>query len=194
MIRPLLMAAPLLLAGCSTFSGFSWSSLSPFNWFGGHLSVSDSGVGGITSTTILLEPELSKALNNDYRLRSGMESHGGKLVAFYEALKDNSVKLVISGSPKGQVNTVEVMDKDIASAWGVRIGDAFSTLYTKAFESCRPGEGNDAHSVECVAPQGKNVSYLFSGNWNGPEGLMPSDDILKSWRVSKIIWHAQARS
>ncbi|KAB2509498.1 DUF1131 family protein, partial [Enterobacter hormaechei] len=28
----------------------------------------------------------------------------------------------------------------------------------------------------------------FSGTWNGPEGLMPSDDTLKKWKVSKIIW------
>ncbi|MFA2251935.1 DUF1131 family protein, partial [Escherichia coli] len=28
----------------------------------------------------------------------------------------------------------------------------------------------------------------FSGEWSGPEGLMPSDDTLKNWKVSKIIW------
>ncbi|MDI5533762.1 DUF1131 family protein, partial [Salmonella enterica subsp. enterica serovar Montevideo] len=27
-----------------------------------------------------------------------------------------------------------------------------------------------------------------SGEWSGPEGLMPPDDILKNWDVRKIIW------
>ncbi|NPE60950.1 RpoE-regulated lipoprotein [Dickeya dadantii] len=197
-VRPLFLAFPLLLAGCSTlsgfsWSGFSWSSLSPFNWFGHRLAVSDAGVGDINARTPMLESVLNDALNGDYRLRGGMETRNGKLVSIYEALKDDSVRLEISGAPKGQVTQVAVMDKAIASEWGVKIGDEFSSLYSKAFGLCQPGQGADAHSVECVAPQGKHVSYLFSGNWSGPEGLMPSDDILKSWKVSKIVWHAQGR-
>ncbi|WP_368918656.1 DUF1131 family protein, partial [Citrobacter sp. FDAARGOS_156] len=31
-------------------------------------------------------------------------------------------------------------------------------------------------------------SYIFSGEWSGPEDIMPSDDTLKAWKVSKIIW------
>ncbi|PYB26125.1 DUF1131 family protein, partial [Serratia marcescens] len=38
-IRPLLLGLPLLLTGCSSMSNFSWSSLSPFNWFGSSLGV-----------------------------------------------------------------------------------------------------------------------------------------------------------
>nr|WP_236886979.1 RpoE-regulated lipoprotein [Dickeya chrysanthemi] len=193
-VRPLFLVFPLLLAGCSTLSSFSWSSLSPFNWFGHRLTVSDAGVGEINAATPMLESALEQALDGDYRLRGGMETRNGKLVSIYEALKDDSVRLEISGAPKGQVKQVAVMDKAIASEWGVKIGDEFSSLYSKAFGVCQPGQGlADARSVECVAPQGKHVSYLFSGDWNGPEGLMPPDDILKSWKVSKIVWHAQGR-
>ncbi|MEC5344340.1 RpoE-regulated lipoprotein [Brenneria populi] len=192
-LRPLLLGLPLMLSGCSAMSGFSWSSLSPFNWFGGSIQVSDAGVGGINAGTPLSESVLQQALNNNYRLRSGMGSNNGQLVAFYQALDGNDVKLIISGEPKSHVRKVEVMDAAIESVWGVKIGDTFASSYSKAFGACQPGQGDDAQSVECVAPQSKHVSYLFSGEWSGPEGLMPSDDILKSWRVSKIVWHAQAR-
>ncbi|QTF09789.1 RpoE-regulated lipoprotein [Brenneria izadpanahii] len=191
--RPLLLGLPLVLSGCSAMSNFSWSSLSPFNWFGGSIQVTDTGVGAINAGTPLSESILREALDNNYRLRSGMGSNNGQLVAFYQALDGNDVKLVISGEPKSHVRKVEVMDAAIDSEWGVKIGDAFSSAYSKAFGSCQPGQGDDAQSVECVAPQSKHVSYLFSGEWNGPEGLMPPDDILKDWRVSKIVWHAQAR-
>ncbi|AUH02051.1 RpoE-regulated lipoprotein [Pectobacteriaceae bacterium CE70] len=193
-VRPLFLALPLLLSGCSTLSGFSWSSLSPFNWFGSPITVSDAGVGGINAGTPLSQPVLDKALNGNYSLLSGMGIENGKLTAFYEARKDNNVMLVISGEPKGHVNKVEVQDKSIASQWGVKIGDEFGSYYSKAFDVCRLGQGNNAQSVECVAPQSKHVSYLFSGTWSGPEGLMPPDDMLKKWKVSKIIWHAQARN
>ncbi len=192
LVVPCVMAASLL-TGCSALSNFSWSSLSPFNWFGSKIEVSDAGVGGLNSGTPLAQEPINKALNGNYRLRSGMGTTNGQITAFYEALDGNQIKLLISGKPKAQVNRVEVMDVKIASVWGVKIGDAFSAHYSKAFEVCQLAKGDDARSVECVESQSKHVSYLYSGEWSGPEGLMPSDDILQSWHVSKIIWHAQAR-
>ena len=71
---------------------------------------------------------------------------------------------------------------------GVSIGTPFSDLYGKAFGACRKGQGADGDGVECKAPGSEHISYLFSGEWHGPEGLMPADDTLKSWKISKIIW------
>ncbi|MEQ9862031.1 RpoE-regulated lipoprotein [Pectobacterium cacticida] len=191
---PLVLSLPLLLSGCGTFSHFSWSSLSPFNWFGSALEVTDAVVGGINAGTPLSEGALQRALEGNYILRSGMGMSNGQLVAFYQALDGDAVKMVISGPPKGSVRKVEVMDSTVSSAGGVKIGDAFSQTYNKAFESCQLGQGDDARSVECSAPQSRHISYIYSGEWGGPEGLMPPDDILKTWTVSKIVWHAQARS
>ncbi|AKP32632.1 RpoE-regulated lipoprotein [Yersinia aleksiciae] len=193
-VRLLLLGAPLLLAGCSSMSGFSWSSLSPLNWFSGSssLQVTDQGVGGMTASTPLAENEIKDGLKGDYRLRSGMATNDGKLVSFYQAMKEDQIKLVISGQPKGTVERIDVMDKNIPSQSGVKIGTPFSDLYQKAFGVCRQGTGEDAAQIECAAPDSKHVSYLFAGDWHGPEGLMPSDDTLKSWKVSKIIWRAKS--
>ncbi|CNK25271.1 RpoE-regulated lipoprotein [Yersinia mollaretii] len=192
-VRLLLLGAPLLLAGCSSMSGFSWSSLSPLNWFSGSSSmqVTDQGVGGITASTPLAENEIKEGLKGDYRLRSGMATNDGQLVSFYQAMKEDQIKLVISGQPKGTVERIDVMDKNIPSQWGVKMGTPFGDLYKKAFGVCRQGTGDDAAKIECAAPDSKHVSYLFEGDWHGPEGLMPSDDSLQSWKVSKIIWRAK---
>ncbi|MFT8211801.1 MAG: RpoE-regulated lipoprotein [Symbiopectobacterium sp.] len=192
LVFPCVLAASLL-TGCSALSNFSWSSLPPFNWFGSKIEVSDAGVGGLNGGTPLAQEPINKALNGNYRLRSGMGTNNGQITAFYQALDGDQIKLLISGKPKAQVNRVEVMDAKIASVWGVKIGDAFSAHYSKVFEVCQLAKGDDARSVECIESQSKHVSYLYSGDWNGPEGLMPSDDILQSWHVSKIIWYAQAR-
>ncbi len=183
-----------LLTGCSALSNFSWSSLSPFNWFGSKIEVSDSGVGGLNSGTPLAQAPIEQGLNGNYRLRSGMGTRNGQLSAFYEALDGEQVKLVISGQPKTHVNVVDVMDAAIPSVWGVKIGDAFSAHFSKAFEVCQPGvEDENTRNVECVEPNSKHVSYQYSGDWSGPVGLMPPDDILQNWKVSKMTWHAQAR-
>ena len=191
-VRLLLLGAPLLLAGCSTMSGFSWSSLSPLNWFGSSsMQVTDQGVGGVTATTALTESYIKEGLKGDYRLRSGMATKDGKLISFYQAMKEGQIKLVISGQQKGTVERIDVMDKAIPSQWGVTVGTPFSELYEKAFGVCRKGSGDDSAQIECAAPDSKHVSYLFDGDWHGPEGLMPSDDTLQSWKVSKIIWRAK---
>lgn len=194
-IRPLLLALPLLLAGCSTMSNMSWpsvhwSSMNPMNWFGSNAKVTDKGVGNISASTPLTEDGVKDALDGDYRLRSGMSMNDGKMLAFYQAMDDKEVKMTISGEPKGNVQRVDVTDSKVESDWGVKIGTPFSDLYTKAFDACQKGKGDDAQNVECKAPQSTHVSYVFSGIWHGPEELMPSDDALKEWKVSKIIWRA----
>ncbi|MDH8195751.1 DUF1131 family protein, partial [Klebsiella pneumoniae] len=53
---------------------------------------------------------------------------------------------------------------------------------------CQKADGDDNRAVECKAEGSQHISYQFSGEWRGPEGLMASDDTLKNWKVSKIIW------
>lgn len=187
--RPLLLSLPLLLAGCSSLPHVSWSSLSPFHWFGSSRTVSDRGVGEIGASTALNQSALDKALDGDYRLRSGMETRQGAIVTFFQALKGDELRLTISGSGS-RVERVEVTDPDIKSEWGVGIGSRFSDTYTKAFNSCHKGTGSDRDAVVCQAAQSSHVSYVYTGMWHGPEELMPSDDSLHSWQVSKIVWQS----
>jgi len=194
-VRPMLLALPLILTGCSSMShmsmpSVSWSSFNPLNWFGSSLTVSDKGVGEITASTPLTEEAIKDALDGDYTLRSGMSMSNGKMLSFYQAMSDKDVKMSISGAPKGSVQRVDVVDPKVESEWGVKIGTPFSDLYTKAFDVCVKGEGDDAQNIECKAPQSTHVSYVFSGIWHGPDSLMPADDSLKDWKVSKIIWRA----
>ncbi|GAA3904589.1 RpoE-regulated lipoprotein [Gibbsiella dentisursi] len=192
-IRPLLLGLPLLLTGCSTLSDFSWSSLSPWNWFGSSLKVSAKGVGGITAGTPMSETAVNDGLNDNYRLRSGMATSNGQIISYYQAMEGDAVKLVITGEAKGRVQRVDVMDRSIATEWGSKLGTAFGDMYGKAFGACKPAEGDDAGKVECVAPQSRYVTYIFDGKWAGPQSIIPPDDTLKTWTVSKIIWHAKVQ-
>lgn len=79
------------------------------------------------------------------------------------------------------------MDEDIPTTSGVKVGAPFSALYKQAFGNCQRVPSDDSVAVECKAEGSEHISYLFTGT-GGPEGLMPSDDTLKNWKVSKIIW------
>ncbi|WP_342324095.1 RpoE-regulated lipoprotein [Kosakonia sp. BYX6] len=186
-LRTFICVLPLALGGCSTLSSVNWSSAYPWNWFGSSLEVSENGVGDITASTPLDEQAINDALGGDYHLRSGMKTDKGNIVRYFEALKDKQLALVVNGE-NGTVSRIDVLDSDIATDKGVKIGTPFSELYDKAFGNCVKGSDDDISGVECKAPGSQHISFLFNGEWSGPEGLMPADDTLKKWKVSKVIW------
>ena len=186
-LRLLLCALPLALTGCSTMSSVNWSAAYPWNWFGSSMEVSEQGVGNLTASTALSEQAIGDALGSSYRLRSGMKTANGNIVRYFEALKDDKVALTINGE-SGTISRIDVRDSNIKAASGVKIGTPFSDIYSKAFGNCQKGSNDNGAVVECKAVGSQHISYAFTGNWSGPDELMPSDDTLKNWKVSKIIW------
>ena len=186
-LRLLLCALPLALTGCSTMSTVNWSAAYPWNWFGSSMEVTEQGVGKLTAATPLNEQAISDALGGSYRLRSGMKAANGNIVRYFEALKDDKVAMTINGDG-GTINRIEVRDSEIKTDRGVQVGTPFSELYSKAFGHCQKGANDNGAVVECQADGSQHISYAFTGHWNGPEELMPSDDTLKNWKISKIIW------
>ncbi len=186
-LRLLICALPLALTGCSTLSAVNWSAANPWNWFGSSTEVTEQGVGGITSTTALDEKAITDALDGDYRLRSGMKTDNGTIVRYFEALDGDKLALVVNGE-NGSVSRIDVLDSAIKTDSGVEIGSTFSDIYSKAYGHCQKATGDDSAGVECKAEGSQHISYLFTGEWSGPQDLMPSDDALKNWTLKKIVW------
>ncbi|MFU9137845.1 RpoE-regulated lipoprotein [Erwinia tasmaniensis] len=202
-VRPALLAIALVLTGCASSGSsseassgatwwnpltYSWSSLAPWHWFGSSPEVTEQGVGGLNGATAMNEAAVSDGLSGNYEVRKGMRGENGGVVTFFQAVKEKQVKVEVTGNTT--VSRIDVMDSDIATTDGKKIGTPFSDLYSKAFNVCQKGTGSDADGVECKAPGSQHISYLFRGEWHGPEGLMPADDTLKKWTISKIIWRS----
>jgi hypothetical protein len=132
-LRLLLCALPLALTGCSTLSSVNWSAAYPWNWFGSSTEVTEQGVGKMTASTALDQDAIQDALSSDYRLRSGMKTENGNIVRYFEALKGDKLALTINGD-KGTVNRIAVMDEDIPTASGVKVGTPFSDLYKSLWQ------------------------------------------------------------
>ncbi len=200
-VRPALIVAVLLLSGCASSGtssdassgatwwnplAWSWSSLAPWHWFGSTLTVSEQGLGNLTGSTAMNEQAISDGLGGNYQVRKGMRGENGGVVTFFQGVSDKQVKVVVNGQTT--VDRIDVTDKEIASASGNKIGTPFADIFQQAYGACEKGTGSDVEGVECRAPGSQHISYLFSGEWHGPQGLMPSDDTLKKWTISKIIW------
>lgn len=190
-IRVVLLLVPFLITGCSTVSSFSFSKLSPLSWFGSNPALSDAGLGDISSVTPLNEESLNKTLNGDYRLRKGMEISAGQTITFYQAMDGTNVKLVFYGNAQDNVERIDVMDKAIKTDAGTKLGTAFSQLFEKAYNVCEVGVDDNVGSVVCNSPESKHITYIFSGEWMGSSSIMPPDDKLKTWTISKMVWRAE---
>lgn len=185
LLKASLLCGTILLSGCAGVKFFS-----PSTWFSGPLVVSSSGLGQVTSFTPMQADIIKKQLDDRYTLRSGMQMENGDVVTIFQGMDDNEVKLEIVGPEHGYVSRIIVSDPDIATEWGPTVGTEFSEIYQKAFGICGLGERvNDVPTIECNSPQSSKVVYRFTGKWQGPEDLMPSDDDLKTWKISQIIWH-----
>lgn len=200
-VRPVVIAAALMIAGCASSGAsqgtesesrwwnplsWSWSAAAPWNWFASSLQVGEQGVGKLNGSTPMNAEAVSAGLNDKYSIRKGMRAENGGVASFFQAVDDKKVRIEVKGT--ATVDQIDVTDPAVTTADGRKIGTPFRELYSKAFNVCQKGTGSDSEGVECKAPGSTHLSYLFSGEWHGPQGLLPSDETLKSWTVSKIIW------
>ncbi|PIJ51564.1 RpoE-regulated lipoprotein [Erwinia sp. OLTSP20] len=193
------LCAAILLAGCAGSSAPSadsaswynplswhWSALNPLGWFASTPRVTEQGVGTITAATPMTETAISDALGGNYHLRKGMRGEGGKIITFWQALRDDKLKMVING--QHSVSQVVVMDEKVSGPDNITLGTPFSQLYREAFGACKLAGAGEGSDIRCQAPASQHIWYQFSGEWHGPLGLMPDNATLQKWRIDKIIW------
>ena len=87
---------------------------------------------------------------------------------------------------KGTVNRIAVLDDEIPTASGVKVGTPFSDLYKQAFGNCTSAPSDEG--VACGMSGGRQPAHQLCLHryLERSGGINASDDTLKSWKVSKI--------
>lgn len=99
-----LSTSVLLLSGCSSMGGMSFSALNPMNWFSNDtLTVSANGLGHITSSTKITENDIKNELGSRFHYREGMEMQGSDIIVVVQGLEDNKIQVAFYGKEKGTV-------------------------------------------------------------------------------------------
>ena len=90
---------------------------------------------------------------------------------------------------RGRIARIEVESPNISSWLGPRIGDSYRILARNAqLGTCRPGSEELSGAVLCRAAETTQVRYVFSGRWEGPDGVIPPDTALGDFTISRILW------
>lgn len=153
--------------------------------------LTEKGFLGLNGETQLSKNAVSNVLDDKYHLISGVSMKNKEIQKVIQARQNDKLKLNFYANAEGKLVSIESFDPKIKTKQ-LAIGSKFSKLYQKAFNHCQLGFVDEQHTeVECLDPKEKNIRYTFTGQWKGPSNLIPSDDQLKSWTVSKITWFSQ---
>lgn len=162
------------------------------NGAGDHdISVSDIGVGPITANT----PFDLEALRDKfpgYSISETMTSTEGEEFIRYDVADESGLLFSINPDRAGGIFSVVIENDRITDSAGTRIGARFADIYPAALHvTCYPGMEEYSGTLSCHALGAEQVLYVFSGQWDGPDGQRPPNDVLSTWTVGKIVWRSR---
>lgn len=101
---------------------------------------------------------------------------------------DTLVAIVI---PKGggRIGRAEFYDdRFIAMAEGLGVGSRLGDVGGLGSLSCQPGREELSGSVICSVQGIGHLRWVGGGAWDGPDGSMPPADVMREYRVSRLVW------
>lgn len=187
MKRLLLVSLCVFLSGCS------------FDYFGGQkgnnqMLLSDNGLSLLNQNEKVTRDLLQMRFGDEYSIRSGVHMQQGKMNHVFDVMKGKNVIMTFYTQDNGSVDYVVITNEIVNTSLknNPHIGTLFSNIYEKAFGFCLLDNVTDTKSeINCLAPKSESIYFIFSGEWKGPKNLLPSDDVLKKWRVNRIVWVAK---
>jgi hypothetical protein len=147
-----------------------------------------SGVGGIDAHTPATAEALASALGG-LRIDEVQASTEGTTYPTFRAHRDGETLITIVPGPGQTIYAVIIASPEIVNGLGPGVGTRFRDAYAPdRYEDCVPGSEELSGAVLCPAPAASNVVYLFTGQWDGPDGETPPLDRVLDWTLGKISW------
>lgn len=157
----------------------------------GNIFVSELGVGGITEGTLFNKNVIEDALSGLNITREELATEDEKFAVFKAYKNDQLIITIIPNLLKKNIASVWIVNDLVRNEQGYTLGNQYQKIYTeKVNAECKPGIEEFSANVICFAPSKKQIKYLFEGKWDGPDGELPPYNVLKFWRLIKIIWIA----
>lgn len=154
------------------------------------IELSASRVGGITAET----PFTVEAIGEAFPHREVAEekrSTEGEVYSVIAVREDERILLTVN--PKhGKVDSIIVTSDKVNNTLGHTIGSRFTAVYEGEATPCSPGQEELSGRVLCPAPVASNMTYIFEGEWHGPDGMLPPSEVLDQWHLSQVVWTSNA--
>ncbi len=155
--------------------------------------ISDKGVGPINEKTLFEQAEIQKLFPGLVVKvgEGGFEDVGFPVINVLD--KDQTLITInpVSGNDDDKrIYSVVVKSNLVKNSLGAKIGSTYAQIYKSGISSnCKPGMEQDSGTIIDQDTNSKHVRYVFEGEWNGSDGSIPPFEVLKTWKITEIIWN-----
>ena len=149
--------------------------------------LTDTGVGGINKETAFEQAIIETALPG--LTLSPQQAHNeDQAYSVLQADKGTETVLRVNANVDGKsIYSILISSAAINNSLGHTLGSQLDTIYNTA-NDCLPLQEQYAGLVSCRAPGSKYIYYIFSGDWQGPDGVLPPWDSLRNWTMTYMLW------
>lgn len=152
------------------------------------LSANHDSLGPIGATTPFDGAELEGLFPGASVVRSVGSTEGESYPTLRVVIAGDTVAEVRSRD-EVVVHSVEVFGTPAAGGLGTLVGNRFDAVFGDGAEpDCRAGMEEESGLVLCGSPLSARVTLVFAGSFDGPDGLLPPQEVLASWTVQRVIW------
>ena len=157
------------------------------------IKVTEEGVGPITGITAFDPDAVSALLPGTTVSRQQITREGEEYPVI--VVEENGARQmeVVPDADERSVAGVIVFSPDIEDMQGVHVGSSYAEIYGgDKTPKCLPGTEEYSGHLFCPAADSTRIYYELAGKWDGPDGKMPPDDVIRNWKVVAIHWRASA--
>ncbi|MCZ6605238.1 MAG: DUF1131 family protein [Alphaproteobacteria bacterium] len=158
------------------------------------LSLSDAGIGAVSEDTPFIL-EVIADLFPDFLIEPGAamtEGHAYPVIRVIEG--DQELFSLHPGWDNLTIARAEVSSPFVVLASGAAIGDTFAALLPQETVPdigpplCARGLEELSPFAICRATGYAHVYYVFAGDWDGPDDLLPPRRVLDNWTLAQFFW------
>ena len=150
--------------------------------------LSEAGLGGITGATPFDRDVIALAVPG-CTVEPGAGSSEGEPLDILVIKNGGTPIALVFPDWTGGVFSVLVQSPAVRTPLGPAIGQPFARIYDRAASpSCIPGVEDSSGRVLCPSAPGARLAYVFEGAWSGPDGTLPTPEVLADWTLVALLW------
>ena len=150
-------------------------------------TVTDQGVGPINALTPFDLIELQELLKDYLIVEGTSSSRGDGSPVFRISDEEGELFVLYPGAGNANVSRIVITSPNIPDISGVSVGTTYAAIFgDQLVPDANPGIQHYTGHVLINAPGSTSLTYVFHGEWTGPDGIIPPLNVLQSWTVKEI--------
>ena len=145
------------------------------------------GIGAINAETPYSRAAIVEALPG-FEFANVTTMSEGEVRHLLAAFRGGMQQLQFEPGTSGKIARVHIVGQEAAGPNGERIGMTYTESGAAAL-NCVPGAEEWSRMALCTTPDRRLVYIYAPEAYEGPDGQLPPDNILRSSRLVRIVWN-----